>query len=209
MATCVQEDPPSKKLNGVRSPGLLAKWSMIGLFLFFFGGLLFGALFYHLRTQDPLLEWDRTLATTLAAIGLKNPATLKPIMDAGYYLEGRGVIILALLFGIYFNAKRDWQEYEMVAIGLGGESLLFLTLSNSIGSLRPPTQIWIILKIQGFPSGHAMAVAVFSGLLAYLWHRKCASPLGRASWQPWRSSSSNGEVQLYQARKLKVKSSPK
>ena len=56
----------------------------------------------------------------------------------------------------------------MLAIGMGGEALLFFSLSNFIGRARPSTQIWDILKIPGFPSGHSMAVVVFFGLIAYL-----------------------------------------
>jgi undecaprenyl-diphosphatase len=165
--------------SGVRSPGLLAKTPMIGLLMFLFGGLLFGALYYNLRVQGPLLQWDRALATALPAIGLQNPTTLKPIMDAGYYLGGWGVIIISILFGIYFIAKRYWRELAMLAVGMGGESLLFLVLSNLIGRVRPPTQIWIILKIPGFPSGHTMASVVLFGFLAYLLVPKMQSAFGK------------------------------
>jgi len=164
---------------GERAPGLLAKKPMIGLLMFVFGGLLFGALYYNLRAQGPLLQWDRALATVLPAIGLQNPATLKPIMDAGYYLGGWGVIILGLLFGIYYLAKRYWRELTLLAVGMAGESLLFLLLSNLIGRVRPPTQIWIILKIPGFPSGHTMASVVLFGLLAYLLVPKIRSTFGK------------------------------
>ena len=167
-------------LTDMRSPGLLAKRPMIGLLMFLFGGLVFGGLLYNLLAQGPLLQWDRMLATALPAIGLQNAATLKPIMDAGYYLGGWGVIILSLLFGIYFIAKRYWQELVMLVIGLGGESLLFWAISNFVGRVRPPTQIWIILKIPGFPSGHTFAAVVFFGLLAYLLAPKMKSALGKA-----------------------------
>jgi membrane-associated phospholipid phosphatase len=166
--------------SGLRSPGLLGKLPMIGLLMLLFGGLVFGALFYNLRTQGPLLQWDKTLATTLPAIGLQNAATLKPVMDAGYYLGGWGVIILSFLFGIYFIAKRYWRELTMLVVGMGGESLLFLVLSNLIGRVRPPTQIWIILKIPGFPSGHTMASVVLFGFLAYLLVPKMKSAFGKS-----------------------------
>jgi undecaprenyl-diphosphatase len=34
--------------------------------------------------------------------------------------------------------------------------------------MRPPTQIWIIVNIPGFPSGHAIFTTVCYGLIAYL-----------------------------------------
>ena len=108
-------------LLDLRSPGLLAKWPMIGLFMFLFGGLAFGGFTYNLATQGPLLAWDKALATTLPAIGLKSPATLKPIMDAGYYLGSWGLIVLGFLFGLYFLYQTilagtgdagNWHEQE-------------------------------------------------------------------------------------------------
>jgi len=166
-------------ITGIHSPGKFAKRPMIGWLMFIFGGLVFGALFYNLVSQGPLLQWDKALATTLPAIGLQNTATLKPIMDAGYYLGGWGVIILALMFGVYFIAKRYWQELTMLVIGMAGETLLFLAISNLVGRIRPPTQIWIILKIPGFPSGHTFAAVVFFGFLAYLLAPGMRSALGK------------------------------
>lgn len=165
--------------TGVNSPGLLAKWPMIGLLLVVFGGLVFGALTYNLLVQGPLLHWDTVVATTLPAIGLRNAAILKPVMDTGYYLGGWGVIILALLFGFYFIYKRYWRELAMLGIALAGETLLWWSVSNLIGRVRPPTQIWIILKIPGFPSGHAMAAVVVFGFLAYFLVPKMRSAFGK------------------------------
>jgi undecaprenyl-diphosphatase len=175
------KDPQLRPNNysGVRSPNLLAKRPMIGLFMFLFGGLGFGALFYNLLAQGPLLQWDRTLATILPVIGLQNPATLKPIMNAGYYIGDWGIIGLAILFSIYFLVKRSWQELAMVVLGTVGTTILFESLSYLIGRARPPTQIWIILKIPGFPSGHTMAAVTFFGLLAYLLAPKVHSAFGK------------------------------
>jgi len=51
----------------------------------------------------------------------------------------------------------------MVVLGTVGTTILFESLSNLIGRARPPTQIWIILKVPGFPSGHALSVVPSSG----------------------------------------------
>jgi membrane-associated phospholipid phosphatase len=161
------------------SPNLLAKWPMIGLLMFLFGGLVFGGLTYNLVAQGPLLAWDKALATTLPAMGLKSAAILKPIMDAGYYLGSWGLTALGFLFGLYFIIKRYWQELAMLAVGMAGESFLFYSISNFFERVRPPTQIWIILHIPGFPSGHAMASIVLFGFLAYLLASKTRSALGK------------------------------
>ena len=164
---------------GVRSPDLLAKWPMIGLLMFLLGGLAFGALSYNLVAQGPLLAWDKALATTLPAIGLKNPTILKPLMDAGYYLGSWVLTIIGLLFGLYFIVKRYWQELAMLATAMAGETLLFFSVSNFVGRARPPSQIWIILHIPGFPSGHAMASVVVFGFVAYLITPKMRSVFGK------------------------------
>jgi membrane-associated phospholipid phosphatase len=164
---------------GVRSPDLLAKWPMIGLLMFLLGGLAFGALSYNLVAQGPLLAWDKALATTLPAIGLKNPTILKPLMDAGYYLGSWVLTIIGLLFGLYFIVKRYWQELAMLATAMAGETLLFFSVSSFVGRARPPNQIWIILHIPGFPSGHAMASVVVFGFVAYLITPKMRSVFGK------------------------------
>lgn len=158
---------PKNVITGLYSPGLLAKWPMIGLTLFILGSLLFGALTINLFANGPLLAWDKTIANTLPAIGLKSPPIVKDIMLAGFYLGKQVVAILSLLLGLYFLYKRDWQELAMVAIGWAGSALIFNLLSHLIGRARPPTQIWIMVNIPGFPSWHAVAVVTFFGLLAY------------------------------------------
>ena len=67
----------------------------------------------------------------------------------------------------------------MLTFAMAGESLLFLSISNFFGRVRPPTQIWIILHIPGFPSGHAMASVVLFGFLAYLLVPKIQPAFGK------------------------------
>jgi membrane-associated phospholipid phosphatase len=180
IATPVQAAQPHKSASyDLRTSGLLAKWPIIGIVMFLFGGLMFGGFAYNLVAQGPLLAWDKTLATALPSIGLKHVATLKPIMDAGYYLGSWGLTALGLILGLYFIVKRYWQELAMLAIGMAGEALLFYSISNFFDRTRPPTQIWVVLHIPGFPSGHAMASVVFFGFLAYLLVPKMQSALGK------------------------------
>ena len=167
-ATSVQDHPlPKNVFTGLRDPGLLAKWPIIGITLFIFGSLVFGAMVLNLYAHGPLLAWDRIIANTLPAIGLKSPPFVKIIMDAGFYIGDQVVVALEILLCIYFIFKRYWQELITVAIGAAGSSLVFLLISNFVARQRPPTQIWIVLTIPGFPSGHAIGVIVFYGLMAY------------------------------------------
>jgi len=136
--------------------------------MFIFGGLLFGALTYNLYAHGPLLKWDAILANTLPAIGLKSPLFVKYIMIAGFYV-GKDVLNgVDVLLGLYFLYKRYWRELTLVTVGWGGAALIFHFLSTFIGRMRPPTQIWIIVNIPGFPSGHAIFTTVCYGLIAYL-----------------------------------------
>jgi undecaprenyl-diphosphatase len=169
ISTRDQDHQPLKNVfTGLRSPGVLAKWPMTGLIIFIFGSLMFGALTVNLFANGPLLAWDKAIADTLPAIGLKSPPIIKDLMIAGFYIGKEGVAALSLLLGLYFLYKRYWQELAMVVIGWAGSALIFNLLSHFIARPRPPTQIWIIVNIPGFPSGHAVAVVTFYGLMTYL-----------------------------------------
>jgi membrane-associated phospholipid phosphatase len=163
----------------LRTAGLLAKWPIFGLAMFLIGSLMFGGLFYNLRTQGPLLQWDRVIAAALPAIGLKSPAFVEVIMAAGFYIGKEVIMVLGILLGLYFIYKQFWQELAMAVIGWGGAAIIFNALSTLIARPRPPTQIWIIVNIPGFPSGHAITVVVFYGLLAYLLAPKMPSTFWR------------------------------
>lgn len=156
-----------KLSDGLRSPGLLAQRPMLGILMFILGTLIFGGLYYNLVNQGPLLVWDKALSTALPAIGLSSPVYIKYIMEAGFYLGKQVIMVIDALLVIYFLYKRFWQELVTVTVGWGGAALVFYILSTLINRQRPPDQIWIIVNIPGFPSGHAISVVVCYGLLAY------------------------------------------
>ncbi len=170
LATHSQYQPLRKNVlpDLLRAPGLLAKWPIIGVIMFIFGSLMFGGLTFNLYAHGPLLEWDRVLANTLPAIGLKSPEFIKYLMIAGFYVGTYAIIAIDSLLGLYYLFKRYWQELAMVTLGGVGGSLLFYSLSNLIARPRPPTQIWNIVHAGSFPSGHTISSVVCFGLLAYL-----------------------------------------
>ena len=152
----------------LRSAGLLARWPIIGWMMFIFGSLVFGGLTYNLLAHGPLLAWDQAIANTLPAIGLQSPPYVKVLMIAGFYLGKDVITVIDILLGFYFLYKRYWQELAMVTLGWLGAATIFFGLSTLLDRARPATQIWIIVNIPGFPSGHAVSVVVFYGLMAYL-----------------------------------------
>ena len=158
----------TKGLSGLRAPRLLARRPIIGLLMFIFGGLVFGALTHNLFAHGPLLQWDTVLANTLPAIGLRSPAFVKDLMLAGFYVGKDVIMVIDVLLSLFLIYRRYWRELGMVTVGAGGELLIFHFLSTFIARPRPPTQIWIVVNIPGFPSGHAISVVVCYGLLAYL-----------------------------------------
>ena len=141
---------------------------MIGLLLFLFGALVFAGLAYNLLANGPLLEWDRAIAAALPAMAMTSPAFIHVLMDAGFYVGKEGIVVLGMLLGLYFIYKRYWRELAMLAIGLAGAATLFYSLTAIFNRARPPNQVWIVVDLPGFPSGHALNSVVFFGLLAYL-----------------------------------------
>jgi undecaprenyl-diphosphatase len=153
---------------GLRSPGLLSRRPVVGWLMFIFGVLGFGGLTYNLFAQGPLLELDRRIAIAWPAIALRGPTFLKGLINSGFYIGDQVIIGLGILLSIYFIFRRYWEELTMIAIGIPGSSALFLLLSRIIGRVRPSTQIWIVEKIPGFPSGHAITAFTFFFLMTYL-----------------------------------------
>lgn len=169
LTTPVQKLQPRDDVHpGLRTPGLLGRWPLIGLCMLFFGSLVFAGLTVNLYAQGPLLVWDHALANTLPAIGLKSPSFVRIMMNTGFYLGKEVIMVVDILLALYFIYKKYWQELAMVTIGWLGSALIFFTLSTLIGRVRPTTMIWIIVNIPGFPSGHAVATVTFYGLMAYL-----------------------------------------
>jgi membrane-associated phospholipid phosphatase len=179
--TSVHGHTPSKSIPfDLRSPGYLAKWPIIGAFMFVFGSLVFGGLAYNLYAQGPLLILDRELANTLPEVGLKSPIFVKYLMDAGFFLGKEVVTVLVIIHVVYFYIKKNWQEMAMMLSGVIGGTAIFWILSHIINRQRPLDQLWIIVKLPGFPSGHAVVTVTFFGLMAYLIVPKLESAFWKA-----------------------------
>ncbi|MDD5370845.1 MAG: phosphatase PAP2 family protein, partial [Anaerolineaceae bacterium] len=118
------------------------------------------------RGQDHPLRKNMVLV-------LRSPGLLAKLPIIGFIMFIFGSLMFAgLTYNLFTQGPLlGWDRLiatTWLAIGLAGSSLLFLSLSNLLGSTRLLAQIWIVENIPGFPSGHAITVVVFYGLLAYL-----------------------------------------
>ncbi len=164
-------------LPDLRSPGMFARWPIIGLSMFILGSLVFTIMFYNLRSQGPLLQWDRVIAVTLPAIGLKSPPIVQIIMEATFYIGDHVVLVLGFILSLYFIYKRFWQELTMAIIGWVGTAIINQVILTLVNRPRPPTQIWNILHVPGFPSGHSFTAVVFYGFITYFLFPKIPSAI--------------------------------
>lgn len=169
------------ELTGSHAAGLLARKPYIGLILFIFGSLVFAGMAFNLTANGPLLVWDQDLAKTLPYMALNGPAFLQPLMYAGFLIGDQLIAVFSIFLGLLFIIKRLWKELTMMAIGLVGASSFFLLITHHFARPRPPTQIWVVLNIPGFPSGHANSTVVFYGLMAYLLVPKMRSVLSKVA----------------------------
>ena len=85
--------------------------------------------------------------------------------------------LIAVFWLAYFSSWHHWEEFFMLLVAMVGEIILFEVINTYVGRPRPPTQIWNILKIPGFPSGHTEATTVLFGFMAYILVPKARSAL--------------------------------
>ncbi len=155
--------------HSLRSPGLFAKWPIIGLTMFLLGSLMFGALAYNVRANGPFVQWDMTTAKTLHADLMNIPSSLVEYILFGFFVGKEIIIMIGTILAIYFLRKHFWRELAMVLIGLGGGGLIWYFLSYYFDRPRPATQLDILLlRDPSFPSGLALTALLCYGLLAYL-----------------------------------------
>jgi len=112
---------PEKKLDRhprtrLHTPGLLARWPLIGVMLVVLGGLLFGALALNLQTHGPLLPVDARVANDLHAIALQSSPAMRGVMIFGFYLGEQVIVVIGVIMALYFLYRRFWAGLAMVVI---------------------------------------------------------------------------------------------
>ena len=158
----------SKTSHGLRVPGLLAKWPVIGLIMFLIGISIFGTLAYNVWTKGPLLQWDAPLTKELHADAVKEPPRIIELLIFGFFVGKELVQVIAIILALYFIHKRFWPELAMILVGLGGGAVIWYFLTHFFNRPRPDAQIGIVVTDPSFPSGHVITAVLAYGLLAYM-----------------------------------------
>jgi membrane-associated phospholipid phosphatase len=162
--------PPQIRGHPLRSPGLLARWPLIGLLLVVLGGLAFGAIAVSLQTNGPLIQADVPLDNDLHAAALHSSPVIREGMIAGSYMGKEVIVAIGALLALYFIRHRFWPELAMVVVAWAGQGVLWLVLANDFGRPRPvfAVPVWHQMTAPSFPSGHSIAAVMCYGWLAYL-----------------------------------------
>ncbi len=134
------------------------------------GGALFSLLAISLQTQTGMIQTDTQMINSLHVIALQSPPFVVTVMIFGYYAGEEVIVGIAVVLVIYFLHKRYWTELFMVVVTWGGESGLWLVISDYFARARPvfATPVWHQMTAPGFPSGHSFASVLCYGFLAYL-----------------------------------------
>lgn len=168
IMTAHKLDTRSSPSTGLRSPGWLAKWPMIGVAMFLIGSLAFGAIAYSVKTHGPLLQWDVPLYKQMHAEAVKEPPRIIELLTFGFFVGKELLQVIVVLLSVYFLYKRYWPELAMLLIGSGGGALIWSYLIHIFNRPRPTGQLGIVVSDPSFPSGHAISAVLCYGLLAYL-----------------------------------------
>src|SRR5262245_41815087 len=162
--------PPQSRGHLLCSPGLLARWPLIGLLLLVLGCMAFGAIAVSLQINGPLIQADVPLDNDLHAAALHSSPLIREGMIVGSYMGQQVIVAIGALLALYFIRHRFWSELAMVVVGWAGEGLLWLVLANHFDRPRPvfAVPVWHHLTVPSFPSGHSFAAVVCYGWLAYL-----------------------------------------
>ena len=154
--------------SGLRSPGWLAGWPVVGVILFLIGASIFGVIAYNVWTKGPLLQWDVPLARQMRSDAVQESPQTIELLTFGFFVGKELLQVIVIILGVYFLHKRYWPELAMLLIGSGGGALIWYFLIGIFNRPRPAEQLGIVVTDPSFPSGHAISSVICYGLLAYL-----------------------------------------
>jgi membrane-associated phospholipid phosphatase len=154
--------------KGLRVPGWLAQWPIIGVLIFLIGSLLFGAIAYNVWTRGSLVQEDIALSKEMHSDAVNTPSRIIEFLIFGFFVGKELLQVIVIILAVYFIYKRFWPELAMLLIGSGGGVLIWSLLIGFFDRQRPAQQIGIVVADASFPSGHAISSVICYGFLAYM-----------------------------------------
>jgi len=137
---------------------------------------LFGGLAEDLLTNDPLVRFDRAVATYLHSLATPPLTTFFLIITAFGSIEA--IALLGLFVAADFAWRRRWLSLVTWLVAVGGSAVLSQLLKGLFAQPRPFFEHPLLIETSySFPSGHAMESLVVYGMLAYF------AVLALESWQ--------------------------
>ncbi len=168
ILTAQKFDTRSTSSTGLRAPGWLARWPIIGFAMVLIGSIAFGAIAFNVTTHGPLLQWDVPLYKQLHSEAVKEPPRIIELLTFGFFVGKELLQVIVVILSVYFLYKRFWPELAMLLIGSGGGAIIWYYLIRIFNRPRPTGQIGISVSDPSFPSGHTISAVLCYGFLAYL-----------------------------------------
>ena len=131
-------------------------------------GLLLGWILLGPLSDTALADWDESIALWFAE---QRTETMNVWSNVASALSDTYTIIIGLLILVptFAWVWKRWRESLTLGIGLALESLVFLTVSLTVGRDRPPVeQLDASPPTASFPSGHTGAAFAFYWAIALI-----------------------------------------
>jgi membrane protein DedA with SNARE-associated domain/membrane-associated phospholipid phosphatase len=147
---------------------------------------LFGGLVEDLLTNDPLVRFDRAVATYLHALATPPLTTFFLVLTAFGSIEA--IALLGVVVAGFLAWRRWWLYLGTWLAAVGGSAVLNQLLKGLFARPRPFFEHPLLIETSySFPSGHAMESLVVYGMLAYFavlalktWRARTAVVFGAA-----------------------------
>ena len=138
---------------------------------------VFAVLAWETLFQDTMNFFDDNIVRLIRYFA--NPVLDKIMIimsDMGF---GKSFVVIAMVTFLLLAYLKRWLEVYVLAICLGGSSLLGILLKNLFHRTRPELLPMVQTTSFSFPSLHALMAVCFYGMVAFLIARAVTSRRGR------------------------------
>lgn len=150
-------------------PPFLARKPWVGWLIFIVSLAVYFLIFWLVKTNSPLINWDKPLTTAIFEWAKTQPQPVVFYMRffSSYGRDGAALIVLILIIG--WLKRKSRRGLWMVIFGVLGGELWFQLLGNLINRPRPEFKDPFETLIgAGFPSGHAVTNVILGWMVIYL-----------------------------------------